>query len=953
MARFVFSPGGVPEPFVIGFMGQSDFDYLMLNSAFYISNQPFPTIPNPNCALVLANEGADTVAEIPITNATIAANQVNLGMASLAAFLGWNYPDRTFKFLDLAVVGTGRKDLYDDADTDRQWSDFQRVLDYATTTFGKDPDVIIEHWYASDQAFLGAFGENFAPFYIGQRWNGGGYTLGTAHPDNAALGVIDHCLWDAAALPDEKGRGVFTRDRTKLVIHRRMNYAGGYGTWAAETAALEAFVADPRVPALPLASEPVHAITDSGGWHVIMNDPDGQQGWARALMESVTRALGRQIASPSVAGVVMGGVTNLQSADIVVNLPNGGDLTTFLALEGRAFSEELESRQPVMGAEIRRVGDTEAQRQPVWPLAETGRPAGYRGTVEIVDPGSGSPRQGRIRVTPEVPFAAGDMLYFNWLNSAIVPGGTTRPNADPLKPWMGYAVETVPGLRDAAATYPFVGVPVRFFPAAHAVAAGFTYTQAVTSVDEVNENGDVERAVTAPAHLATYDAGEGLPGLYRFRPADVMAAPVVLYPGQIAMSAPQSGGTISLAQAPWAVGLGPVSIAYRVMFGDTQVASTLPYATVQAAGSILRVLADVTASNGTTTVEAGRITIAENPLGPQLSGFSIDYATNTISFTSDLAATVTWRRYPPGHVFVNPAAEVLAGTGAIDGGSFSIASGPNTQAVTFTGGISGSQEIWIVARVGSGPISNVIGGPVTITVTTGSPLTAPNFRGSSIGGNGSSAGVASVSVPLPAYQSGDLVTLPIGIDCRASFIVGLTATGPNGEVATVKQALVDNEEGGNSAAAIALLYYRATAANTSGSVTISIAPGGFKSLEQIVCTPIVRFSVRATGDPFAQVVRTFSTTATATATTAALTAVSAASRIEACFINDVTLPPGTAPSGWFMREAGLIGPQAIQTMSRNSQTESAGQSIAAASVPLGATAQRWVCLTWELLPLGA
>jgi hypothetical protein len=951
MARFVFSPGGVPEPFVIGFMGQSDWDYLMSNAGFFISNQPFPTIANPNCALVLANEGADTVAEIPITNATIAAGQVNLGMATLAAFLGWKYPDRAFRFLDLAVSGTGRKDLYDDADTDRQWSDFQRVLDYATTNFGKDPDVIIEHWYASDQAFLGAFGANFAPFYIGQRWNGGTYTLGTGHPDNAALGMINHCLWDAEALPDEKGRGVFTRDRTKLVIHRRLNYAGGYGTWAAETAALEAFVADPRVPALPLASEPVHAIVDSGGWHALVGDADGQAGWARALMESVARAVGAPIASPSVLGVVMGGITNLESADIVVDLPNGGDLTTFLALQDRTFGAGLQSRQPVMGAEIRRVGDTEAQRQPVWPLAETGRPAPYRGTVEIVDRGGGSPRRGRIRVTPEVAFAAGDMVYFNWLNAATLPGGTARSNVDTLKPWMGYAVETVPGMRDATAPYPFAGVPVRFFPAAHTVAAGFAYTAAVTSQDTLNDMGDIERLVSAPAHLAAHDGGEGVPGLYRFGPADVLAAPVILYPGAVAMSVPYSGGTISLVHAPWAVGIGAISIAYRVLLGDTQVAAALPYGTAQTAGSILRVLADVTADTGTTTVEIGRVTIAENPLGPQLSGFAIDYAANTISFVSDLAAAVTWRRYPPGHVFVNQAAEVLAGTGAVDGGTFPVNSGPNVQSITFTGGISGVQELWIVARVGSGPISNVIGGPAHVTVASAA-LSSPNFRGSSIGGDGTSVGVTSATVALPAYASGDLVILPIGIDCASNLVAGLTVAAPNDETVVRKQALTDNEVAGDAGQSIALYYYRATAANTSGSVTISIMAGGTKSAEQIVCTPVARFNVRATGDPFAQVVKTFSAVNATTATTAALTAMSPASRIEAALLSEFELPPGTAPDGWFLREVGRFGPQSIQTISRNAAVETAGQNIVAASLPLP-VARRWVALTWELLPLGA
>lgn len=478
------------------------------------------------------------------------------------------------------------------------------------------------------------------------------------------------------------------------------------------------------------------------------------------------------------------------------------------------------------------------------------------------------------------------------------------------------------------------------------------YTQAVTSTDGFTDPplGGlplVQRQVTAPSHLAAHDAGQGVPGLYVI-PTDVINRPQILYPGLVAMSVPYSGGAISLTHAPWAAGRGTISIAYRVMLGSTEVATALPYDTTEDAGSILTVFADVTDDNATTTIQIGQITIEENPLGPQLSGFAIDYAANTISLTSDVAATLTWRRYPPNHIFVNQAAEVLAGTGAIDGGSYAIESGANTDAVTFTGGITGPQEIWIVARVGSGPISNVVGGAVDIT-PAGSSLTAPDFRGSSIGGFSAASG----AIPLPAYEIGDLIELPIGINCAAGDVAGITATGPNGEVASIKQALVDNGAGGSSGA-MTLMYYRATAANTSGTVTVAITPGGAKNAEQVICTPIARFNVKASGDPYGAVVATGSATAVANATTGELTATSAASRIQASLINDVGIPPGIAPAGWFMREVGQSGSTAhsIQTMSRNDQTTGAGQVIAPVSVPLDAS-RRWTGLTWEVLPLGA
>lgn len=478
------------------------------------------------------------------------------------------------------------------------------------------------------------------------------------------------------------------------------------------------------------------------------------------------------------------------------------------------------------------------------------------------------------------------------------------------------------------------------------------YSEEVTSVDTVTEVGSLERLVSSPSHIADYDFGEsGDLGLYEITSSALDGGPQLLYPGEIAISQPNPGGEVSVTHDPWIVGVGALTTGYRLMVGSTQKASIFPYDnTSDTPGEIYEFFVDATDNNGTRTFKLWEYVLQENPLGPVLSNFSVNYDTNTVSFNSDIACTVTWRRYPLNYTFTNKASEVLAGTGAMDGGSYNIESGENSDSITFTGGITGDQELWIVGRVGSGPISDPIGGVVNIT-PDGSSLASPAFRGSSFGGSGTD--VSSVQVQLPAYENEDLVILPIGIDYPASGIAGVTATGPNGEVATIKQALTDNGVSGTGAISLALLYYRATAANVSGSVTINITPGGAKNADHILCTPIVRYNVKASGDPFAQVVKTSSSTAVSSGSTSVLTAVSAASRIEAAILSDATAPSGVAPSGWFMRESGLLGSQAIQTMSRNAAVTAASESISAASVSLGATAQPYVALTWELLPLGA
>jgi hypothetical protein len=127
----------------------------------------------------------------------------------------------------------------------------------------------------------------------------------------------------------------------------------------------------------------------------------------------------------------------------------------------------------VVGVEIRRVGDADNQRRPVFKLSETSYPAAYRGTVAIVG--------GAIRVTPEVPFANGDIVEF-------MRGGASAHLLEPrdvnAKLYLDMPIEHVPALYDASALYPFEGIAVRPQPAAltvSGVSAGATVPDAFTS----------------------------------------------------------------------------------------------------------------------------------------------------------------------------------------------------------------------------------------------------------------------------------------------------------------------------------------------------------------------------------------------------------------------------------------------------------------------------------------
>lgn len=452
------------------FMGQSEIAYLFLIGGAYSSFAPKPVLPTDGNLIVYTQTGAGVApVRTVVTQAAVNAETVNPAMGALAAFLDFAAPGVTFVVGDGAVPGTGRPSLYDDT-TDgsdgRLWGDFTSVAEAIAAEVGSVQHVI-DCWYNNDASSIGNFVNAFWPFYFGMTGAGAPFTLGTAHNGNQ----VDHCLWDATAAPDLKGRGLFAQNETRWHVLTPMPFHNAPVSPAAEMASfsenngrlsepdrqvLHAMAANAQAIAVNLVVGPSAHVCKFGGASTTIHpdtaDKDGQIGlmWPFAL--ALLRASGQTIGEPVISAIE--GPADGSYADLVVDLPNGGDLTTLREFRaGPAYAGAAPHQQEVTGVEITRAG---AARRPVYKTSETGYPAAHRGTVAITDPGSGTPRKGRVRITPSTPFAFGDKLSY-------LRGQATAVLQEPrdFNLYLDFLIEHVPGLYDSTATYPFEGIAVR------------------------------------------------------------------------------------------------------------------------------------------------------------------------------------------------------------------------------------------------------------------------------------------------------------------------------------------------------------------------------------------------------------------------------------------------------------------------------------------------------------
>ncbi len=459
---------------------QSESEYTMNPSSFYNGNA-YPTLLAPNLTmLTLATTGGTHVAR-RITSTGI--NTVNVAMVALANLMHRLRPGRKFLILDLAISGQGRQAVHSDANTGYMWSDVSAPLALIRGA-GGEVGSMFECYYNANASTIKTFGLSWAPYYFGQRWGGGAFTQGTPNPDDAA-GNVDHMLWDYTAAPDAYGRGAFKRGRTKMHLMLPMPFhdtksteqvnfstdSTGNATSGAmgrifqldrgARDAVLAFAADSRVQTfLANVGPSAHIVDFDGGIHPLPNSQWGTPQYAMQVMAPpVLRQAGYAVFEPTIdyANVIMG--PSGAYADIPVLLGPGMTLTTLRSLLSLAApSVEPPHYQPVVGFEIRRPGDTDAQRRPVMKNTETTYPANYRGTVAIVDSGSGTPRKGWVRITPGVAFTSGTMLEYL---RGEANGHIQQSRDVAAQLFLDMLIGHVPAMYFPADTYPYYGVPVR------------------------------------------------------------------------------------------------------------------------------------------------------------------------------------------------------------------------------------------------------------------------------------------------------------------------------------------------------------------------------------------------------------------------------------------------------------------------------------------------------------
>ncbi|MGY6695795.1 MAG: hypothetical protein ACXIUW_07170 [Roseinatronobacter sp.] len=452
------------------FLGQSEIHYLFARGGFWnnIGVVPLPSEPN----LTVYHYSTSGLPDgVPVTTASVTAGDVSQSMGVLSAFLAHAAPGVQFVVGSAAQSGTSRRALGTDDDDGREWQPTADAIAALERDYGK-VDTMIECWFNADHARITNFRNNFWPLYFGVNGDGSPFMLG----DDAPYGnAVDHCFWDALAPVDEKGRGILARSETNWRIltpmpfwnlpespnPEQVNFSINDGRLSepARQRLLE-LVPNEIAQSVSLEVGPsAHMcwFPTGNSIHPNTQDPDGQILFMWPFALAMLREAGISAGEPTIVGVE--GPETGEYVDVLVDLPNGGTLTTLRQFRDDPFpAERSPHQQAVTGFEVQRDGT----RRPVFRESETSYPADTRGTVEIIDSGSGSPRRGRVRITPTEVFRLSDSI--SYLRGQAT-AGLLEPRDRDNRLYTDMLMEHVPGFYDPTARanggVPFEGIPVR------------------------------------------------------------------------------------------------------------------------------------------------------------------------------------------------------------------------------------------------------------------------------------------------------------------------------------------------------------------------------------------------------------------------------------------------------------------------------------------------------------
>ena len=467
--------------------GQSETARLFRVGPFYTRGE-YPALAAENATVVVnaVNRpgGGDGPLVVEVTQGAIEARLVTPAMVALANLWHEARPGEALWVLDGTVSGTSFGELVSDAQPKRDWADYEAVV-LAARAHGHEVDDVVWDWYNSTASQWKTLGPSYAPGLFGQTWDGATYDL--------ARGPVNHTLFDADAGVDEPGRGLFARADTRLTVmspgpspeagmEPRFNFTHhADGSWVngrskqLDRGAMEAgaeLVADPRLGPARGANGPSPIVVKFGDYeggaklpggdtaiHPSGWSPYGAPLWAMHVGVAALMASG-DAAEPAILGQSTS--ADGRHTDVVFSLPNGGVLSTLRKVMGHVSPDpEPADHQHAEGTgfELRRPGDGDAGRQPVWRPSAPGRDAGHGAEIAILDPGSGAGagRTATVRLSWAEPVPEGSVLEY--LRGGHFSAQLTAEDYD-RELWADFLVEHVPAWFDGTA-FGYPGVPVR------------------------------------------------------------------------------------------------------------------------------------------------------------------------------------------------------------------------------------------------------------------------------------------------------------------------------------------------------------------------------------------------------------------------------------------------------------------------------------------------------------
>jgi len=556
--------------------GQSELVYFLSPNSFYSSAYTFPAQLATNLTTLTQEDDTVGGAIVKRKVTSYVAGQVNVGLAALANALHFKMPGWKFEIIDGAVAGTNINQMFDDGNAGRNWQPYADIEALATSG-GSELDLDIWCWWNSPADSIKTFGQDWAGQLMGQRWSGAAQVLGTANPEspNYSGSIVSHCLYDVEVASNLKGRGIRSRDRTKIALVEPMpfhdtpttemlNYSDGGGRITqldrpARSYLRDTFLTDARVQSFTVAGGfSAHLVDFNGGIHPRTDDAFGVPQMAMQFLPVILTACGVNVQQGKVTGNASG--AGGAHADLIVSLPNDGTLTTVRAIKAMAApSPEPPHYQPVIGVEIRRAADTDAQRRPVFKTTETTYPANYRGTTAVADSGTGTGagRTGRLRITPVNAFVSGDGLE---LLRGQVAGHLLEPRDVTARLVLDMPVEHIPALYDATQPYPFYGVPIQPQPSLQVLTVTPGQTISPEALSLTISLGDARltagRTIAAEALSLTMTLGDAALATARTTTAEALVLSIALGDARLV-----AGRTIASDALALTITLGDASIA--------------------------------------------------------------------------------------------------------------------------------------------------------------------------------------------------------------------------------------------------------------------------------------------------------------------------------------------------------------------------------------------------------